>query len=545
MNTGSVLNQLKAFAAQIGLRRLMIMGSVAAVLLVGMAALAFRGGSSEMGFLYTDLDPSAAQSMAEKLKSQNIPFQLSADGTSIMAPQDQLAELRMGMAAENLGGKIGYDVLDQEEPFGVSASRAKMNETRAIEGELARSIQSLDGVRGARVHLVMPERDMFATQARKATAAVTVKTSGRLSGEAVESIRYLVASSVPELAAESVSIVDQTGALLARAGEAGAAGGGADERQMAVESKMRDQIVALLEPILGQGKVRAEVSAQIDRDQTREESDVFDPDKQVVAHQVTVESEDQNTESEANADAATVAAQLPENQNQPPGVAGSNTRNAAQKQSSEDVTYDNSRTHSVIMRAPGRITRLSVAVMVDGGARGLPQPQIQRIQRLVENAVGLDAERGDSVVVESMEFAGDDSLADQESGFFATLTVGQIIGLLQVLAVGVFGLIALRMFRSKLWPDATPEPAPGETLLSDQSPEMLALAGQAGDGNAEAMQRLEAMKQDNEGVQLLDQEIALAQVDGRIKASALKRIGDAISANPPEAAAVIRQWMNA
>jgi flagellar M-ring protein FliF len=539
------LDQLRAFVAQIGQRRLMMMGGVAAVLLVAMAALAFRGGSSEMGFLYTDLDPSAAQTIAEKLKGQNVPFQLSADGTSIMAPQDKLPQLRMDMAGEKLGGKIGYDVLDEEEPFGVSASRAKMNETRAIEGELSRSIQSLDGVRSARVHIVMPERDMFATESRKATAAVTVKTSGRLSGEAVESIRYLVASSVPELSAESVSIVDQTGALLARAGEAGASGGGADERQTSVEGKMRDQIVALLEPILGQGKVRAEVSAQIDRDQTREESDVFDPDKQVIAHQVTVESQDQNSESDAKAELASVATQLPENQGQPASAGGGNTRNAAQKQNSEDTTFDNSRTHSVKLRGPGNITRLSVAVMVDGGAKGLPQPQIQRIQRLVENAVGIDSERGDSVVVESMKFAGDDSLADKQTGFFSTLTPGQIINLLEVLAAGIFALIALRMFRYKLIPAAEAEPAALEGLLASQNPEMLALAEQAADGDADALQRLEAMQQGHADVQLLDQEIALAQVDGRIKASALKRIGDAISASPPEAAAVIRQWMNA
>jgi flagellar M-ring protein FliF len=524
----------------------MIMGGVAAALLAVLAVVSLRGGSSEMGFLYTDLDPAAAQSIAEKLKGQNVPFQLSADGTSIMAPQDKLAQLRMDMAGEKLGGKIGYDVLDQEEPFGVSASRAKMNETRAIEGELAKSIQSLDNVRSARVKIVMPERDMFATEARKSSAAVTVKTSGRLAAEAVQSIRYLVSSSVPELAPEQVSIVDQTGALLARAGEAGEAGASsADERQQAVEGKMRDEIEALIEPIVGQGKVRAEVSAQIDRDQTREESNVFDPDKQVIAHQVTVESQDQNSENQAGSQAASVSTQLPENQNQP-ATGGGNTRSGAQKQNSEDTTYDNSQTHSVVLRAPGKVTRLSVAVMVDGGAKGLPQPQIQRIQRLVENAVGIDTERGDSVVVESMDFAGDDSLKDQGTGWFSTVTSDQIIHLIELLVIAVVGLIALRMFKPKLMPEPAPVPMiEGETVIAAQNPEMLALAERAADGDEDAIQRLEALQNGHADVQLLDQEIALAQVDGRIKASALKRIGDAIAASPPEAAAVIRQWMNA
>jgi len=543
-HAGFLLNQLRALLAQLGPKRLMVMGGVAAALMLVLAAVAMRsGGSAEMGFLYTDLDPSAAQGIAEKLKAQNVPFQLSADGTSIMAPQDKLAALRMDLAGEKLGGKIGYDVLDEEEPFGVSASRAKMNETRAIEGELAKSIQSLDNVRSARVKIVMPERDMFAAEARKASAAVTVKTSARLPAEAVQSIRYLVSSSVPDLAPEGVSIVDQTGALLARAGEAGEAGASsADERQAAVEGKMRDEIEALLEPIVGQGKVRAEVSAQIDRDQTREESNVFDPDKQVIAHQVTVESQDQNSENQAGAQVASVSAQLPENQGQPAGTGG-NTRTGAQKQSSEDTTYDNSQTHSVVLRAPGKITRLSVAVMVDGGAKGLPQPQIQRIQRLVENAVGSDAERGDSVVVESMAFAADDTLKDGADGFFSRVTSGQIIGLIEVLVIGIVGLVALRMLKPKPLPEGAI--LEGETLLPGRTPEMLALAEQAADGDEEAMQRLESLQQTHGDVQLLDHEIALAQVDGRIKASALKRIGDAVLASPPEAAAVIRQWMNA
>lgn len=542
-DVGFLLNQLRALIAQLGPKRLMIMGGVAAALLAVLGVVALRGGSSEMGFLYTDLDPAAAQSISEKLKTENIPFQLSADGTSIMAPQDKLAELRMSMAGEKLGGKIGYEVLDEEEPFGVSASRAKMNETRAVEGELAKSIESLESVQRARVHIVMPEREMFATEARKATAAVTVKTKGRLSSEAVQSIRHLVSSSVPELTPEAVSIVDQTGALLARAGEAGEMGASsADERQAAVEAKLRSQIEALIEPIVGQGKVRAEVSAQIDRDQTREESIAYDPDKQVIAHQVTVESDDQNAENSAGAEGATVGAQLPENQDQPPVAGGGDSRNSARKETSEDTTYENSRTQSVVLRAPGKINRLTVAVMVDGGAKGLPQPQVQRIQRLVENAVGIDVERGDSVVVESMSFAADDSLADEEGGLFSLVSADQIIGLVKLLVIAAVGLIALRMLKPKIVPGEQPA---AEEALVGRSPEMLALAEQAANGDEEAMQQLEALQQANGDPPLLDQEIALAQVDGRIKASALKRIGETISASPPEAAAVIRQWMNA
>lgn len=538
------MEQVKGLIAQLGAKRLIIMGGVAALIMAALAMVALRGENTTMGFLYTDLDPAGAAAITEKLKAQNIPFELSADGTAVMAPVDKLAELRMAMAGEKLGGKIGYDVLDEEQPFGVSASRAKMNETRAIEGELVRSIQSLDAVTGARVHIVMPERAMFAAEARPATASVTVKTRGRLPTETIEAIRYLVSSAVPELSPESVSIVDQSGALLARAGEQGAAGGGTiDERQAKIEAKMREEIIALLEPIVGQGKVRAEVAAQIDRDATREESNVFDPDKQVIARQVTVESDDQSRENNQE-QAATVGNQLPEAQQQPVGANGGDTREQARKETSEDVTYANSSTRSVVTREPGKVTRLSVAVTIDGGAQGLPEARKQQLTRLVENAVGIDTERGDSVVVESLAFAAPAEPADAQSAWYSFFTSDQVVGLLKILIVGIIGLIVLRMLRSRANKEAEAEAGP-PMLPSDQNAEMLAIAQQAADGDPDALKQLEAMQGGQANVPLLDHDITLNNVDGQVKASQVRKIGDMVAANAPEATAVIRQWMNA
>ncbi|WP_221937054.1 MULTISPECIES: flagellar basal-body MS-ring/collar protein FliF [unclassified Novosphingobium] len=518
------------------------MGGVALAMLAGLGWMAFRSPTTEMGYLYTDLDPSAAQSITEKLKGQNVPFQLSADGTSVMAPVDKLAELRMSMASEQLGGKIGYEVLDAEEPFGISSSRAKLNETRAIEGELVRSIESLEKVAKARVHVVMPDRAMFETEPRKASASVTVKTNGRLSGEQVQAIRYLVSSAVPDLNPEAVSIVDQTGALLARAGEGGDAGAGnLEDRQNAVEARLRNEIESMIEPIVGQGKVRAEVAAVLERDQVREESEVFDPDTQVVAHQVTVESNNQNDENSAGAQGVTVGAQLPDNQGNVAGNGGENRR-SAQNETSEDTTYQNSRTQKVAVRTPGQVKRLTVAVMVDGGPQGLPAAQVQRLQRLVENAVGFDADRGDSVVVENMAFNAPTDLDGADSGLPFGITTDRIFDVLKILLVGGIILFAIRMLKPKLG-----EPPLVEGVVEQRLPapdaEMISLSERAADGDEDAMRQLEEMRA-GEGEPLLDQEIALAQVDGRIKLSALRRIGDAISASPAESASVIRQWMN-
>lgn len=553
------MNAFRDFAAKLGGRRLALMGAVAAALLVALAWLALPSASGPMGYLFTDLEPGSAQAIADRLKAENVPFQLSADGTAIMAPVEKLPELRMAMAGERLGGKIGYDVLDSEEPFGMSASRAKLNETRAIEGELARSIRSLQNVASARVHIVMPERAMFAAEARRATAAVTVKTQGRLSAENVQAIRYLVSSSVPELSPESVSVIDQTGALLARAGEAGSAGAGdADERQQAVEAKLRQQIESLLEPIVGAGKVRAEVAAVIDRDQTREEASLVDPDRQAIARQTSVESNDQSDESAGAAPPATVSAQLPENDGAA-AAGGGDSRRSARTETSEEVTFENSRTNTVTVRSPGKINRLTVAVMIDPGEQPLGQPQLQRLQRLVENAVGFDAERGDSVAVESMKFTAVD-LAEAEESWLDSLPVEQLFSVLKLLIVAGVALFALRLIMPQLGPrlalagagqgaagGALPGAA-GAALPAGAAPGLL--QGQPIDQAAAllAQNDPEALRLALENAEargaLLDQEIALAEVDGRIKLSAIKRIGEAVAASPAEATAVIRQWMS-
>lgn len=531
------MNAIQNFLRQIGTRRMYLMGGVAMLLLVMLGFLAVRGTSSDMDFLYTDLDPSAAQSIATKLSAQGVNYQLSGDGTAILAPREQLSQLRMSMAGDQMGGKIGYEVLDSATPFGLSAAREKIDETRAIEGELARSISTLESVANARVHIVMPERALFATEGRKATAGVTLRTRGPISAENIQAIRYLVSASIPELAPESVSIIDQTGRLLARAGEAGA--GQTDELQAATEARLREQIESLLEPIVGQGKVRAEVAAEIDRDQRREESQVFDPDKQVIAHQVTVENGDQSQENDGSVDGASVSNQLPDATANAGG--GGSGRRSNSNETSEDTTYENSRTNIVSVRQPGAVKRLTVAVMVDGGAKGLPAAQIQRMTRLVQNAVGYSAERGDNVAVESMAFSQPDEMADMNS-ILSSLPMDHIFTVLKLIVIGAIGLFALRMMRTRGGNDLGTRPVDGG--------EPVRIAADAGVGSASPLQipgsaTQAALASDAPShMAQIDHEIALSQVEGGIKASSLRRIGETVTANPAESVSVIRQWMN-
>lgn len=520
------------------------MGGVAAALLLSIGWLSMRSPAAEMGYLYTDLDPSAAKAVTDKLSAQGVPFQLSPDGSSVMAPANKLAELRMGMASEQLGGKVGYEVLDAEQPFGISSSRAKLNETRAIEGELAKSVESLERVSRARVHLVMPERAMFETERRKASASVTVTTTGRLEPESVQAIRHLVASAVPGLTPDGVAVVDQSGALLARAGEGGGTGSSEiDARQASVEARLRSEVENMVAALVGDGKVRASVSAVLERDQVREQAETYDPDAQVVARQVTVESADRNDENGAGAQGATVATQLPENEGPITGDGGE-SRRSSRDETSEDITYQNSRTEKLSIRSPGRIARLTVAVMIDGGPKRLQPAEIQRIQRLVENAVGFDAERGDSVVVENMSF-----LVPEESGEFSLaeslpfgLTIEHILDLLKYALLAGAVLWAVRMLRPKTETAASAVADEAEPANLLETPEVAALAQRAADGDEEALREFQQLR--NPDGSLLDDEIALAEIDGRIKLSALRRIGDVIAAGPAESASVIRQWMH-
>ncbi|HYZ49211.1 MAG TPA: flagellar M-ring protein FliF C-terminal domain-containing protein, partial [Sphingomonas sp.] len=289
---------------------------------------------------------------------------------------------------------------------------------------------------------------------------------------------------------------------------------------------------------VGAGKVRAEVAATIDRDQTREEASAVDPDKQAIAHQVTVESNDQSDENGAATPVASVAQQLPAaGTTTPPG---GDSRRSRRGETSEDTTYENSRTNTVRVRAPGAITRLTVAVMVDAGERGLPPQELQRLQRLVENAVGFDAQRGDNVAVESMPFAAADAGAADQN-IFSNLPLDQIFGVLKLLIIAGVALLAVRMLRPKYDRRRSEEASvPAQDALAAPAQEPLALpTGSTGIDEAALLAAAEGQ------VNLLDQEVALAQVDGRVKLSAIKRIGEAVSASPAEAASVIRQWMAA
>src|SRR5690606_20305625 len=310
------------------------------------------------------------------------------------------------------------------------------------------SIASLSAVQRARVHLSIPQRALFEREQRKPSAAITLRTRTRLSAGQVTAIRDLVSAAVPDLEPGRISIVDQNGTLLARSGTDDATGLAStlEERRTGLENRLRQDVETMLERIVGPGKVRAEVAAELDLETVRQESEVYDPDAQVVARSTTVESGQQSTDNQPAAP-VTVANNLPDAQAQEAQGATSST---SANEISEQVEYQNSRTRTTMMRNAGSIKRLSVAVMVDGVYSGEGnadyQPrsaeELEQFRRLVQNAIGFDEDRGDSVVVENLRFAQpEDPFASEGGGLPLGLEPNSLMRLAELAIIGVLGLL--------------------------------------------------------------------------------------------------------
>src|SRR5580692_7986288 len=216
----ALLDGLKA----LGPARLAAMGAVALGLLALLAFMVMRAGSGDqMALLYGDLDPRDASQMVDKLNQQHIPYRVGASGGEILVPAEQVPQARMLLAKEGLpsGGSIGYELFDRGDGYLFSAFQQKISETRAMEGELSRTIRSINGIRAARVHLVLPHREPFAREQQEAQASVMLTMSGaqRLDQEGVQAVLNLVAAAVPGLRTQNIAVVDSRGDLLARAGQ--------------------------------------------------------------------------------------------------------------------------------------------------------------------------------------------------------------------------------------------------------------------------------------------------------------------------------------
>ncbi len=541
-----VLEGLKA----LGAARLVAMAAVAVGMLGLLAVLSLRGGTEHMALLYADLDSREAAQMADTLDRQHIPHQVGADGAEILVPADAVARARLLLARDGLpsGGSIGYEIFDRGDGLVSSQFQQAINQTRALEGELARSIRAISGVRAARVHLVLPKREPFARTQQEAQASVLITMAGqrRLDREGVQSVLNLVAAAVPGLRPKNIAVIDSHGDLLARAGDAAgteASAASAEEARHAVEARLSRAVEDMLEPTLGPGRARAEASVELNFDQVHETTEKFDPDGQVVRSTQTTADTSKSTEAST---ATTVQNNLP---NADAGNAG---QAGTQEQKQDETTnYEIGKTVRTLVRDHPQIRRISLAVLVDGSeardAKGVMQwtprtpEELQHITALVRGAIGYDEKRGDQVEVVNMRFATEDVPAETPGLFGIGVEKPDLVRLAQTGIVGVLGLLALLLvFRPMM---ARLIRLPG--LEAPAGGLALAAAGGAAGGGAHMLEgpqgtavvpRAAAAEEDES---MLD----LANIEGQIRASSLRRISELVEKHPTESLAIVRAWM--
>ena len=426
--------------------------SLVALALASLLVMSFWLKSPDFQLLYANLSSEDAGAIVDKLKAQKVPFELSNQGRTIRIASDQLHEVRLQLAGEGLpeGSDVGLEIFE-DTPLGMTEFVQKLNFQRALQGELTRTIKTLDAVAQVRVHLVIPKDNLFRKDKPKGKASVTLKIkSGKtLTETQVQGIVHLVSSSVGGIEAKDVVVVDLKGNLLSGGQEP------SDQAMMSasnfkhktrVERKLQLSIIKMLEDALGAGKIIAKVSAELDFEKVERTEEIYDPDSQVIR------SENQISESSTGAvppgGVPGVQALVPSG-----GSAGGGVGQAAKRNKSNALTnYEINKVVRRVSKPVGEISKLSVAVMIDGSMAGDPlvyQPRSEedmaKYLQIVQSAVGFDQDRGDTIQVENIQFDRSEMEAQRED-----IARAEQIDLAMEVGKLVVGLIFLILFFTRV-----------------------------------------------------------------------------------------------
>lgn len=579
---GCAVNGTFDFLKGLGPSRLIALGAVTIALIAFFAVIMMRVSQPTMALLYSGLPVSDSAEIVAKLEAMSVPYELKGDGTTIMVPKTEALRLRMSMAEAGLpsGGSVGYEIFDDTSALGTTSFVQNMNHLRALEGELARTIRALDTVQAARVHLVMPERELFSRERQEPTASIVIKARGGLGRSQAKGIQFLVASAVEGLNAANVSIIDETGNMIAGGADGTSLGSSSmDERQREYETRLRRQVADIVTSVVGTNRARIQVAAELDFNRITRNSETFDPEGQVVRSTQTVEESSSATERDGQA-GVTVGNDLPDAIGQG-GGADDATSNESNARVEETVNYEISRTTTTEVIEAGSVKRLSVAVLVDGAYETAEDgtqtytarspEELEMIGRLVRSSIGFDAARGDSVEVVNLpindtaiELLADDAA---ESGFMDSIMgnldvmrLAELGALLVVTLLGVF-LVARPLINKLTTPGvqqggqaalAGGAPSNAPQLPSPDMQQILAQAqanGQevitAPDGTPIALaaptpeQQAAMMLEDNTGSM-----IDIAQIEGQVRESSVRKVGEIVQNHPEESLSILRGWLH-
>jgi flagellar M-ring protein FliF len=533
---------------------------VAALVGTGFAIIGFfiflatRMSAGGMALLYSDLDPSDSGSIIKELDKKNIPYQIKAGGSQILVASEEVLNLRMSLASSGLpgGGSMGYELFDKSQGLGTTNFVQNINLVRALEGELSRTISSIRGVKGARVHLVLPRRELFSREKQKPSASVVLQLVGsnRLDREQVSAVQHLVAAAIPDLDPGGIAILDNRGKLLARGlGEdetSSAALQTSNEMRLTYENKMQRSIELLVQQVVGLDKVRAEVSAKINYDKITESAERYDPEGQVTRSTNTI-SENEESSQAADNQAVSVQNELPDDQQAAAAAPASN--DSRRNRNEEVVNFEVSRTVTNTVKETGEIERLSVAVLVDGNyteqqdapAKYEPRSaeQLEQIETLVKSAIGYDANRGDTVEIVNMQFANIKPMDLDDGGSFLGLTKQDIMPLVEIIVLALVGallvLFVVRPILTRLF-DVMPKSEGSAATIGQDAAALQQLAGP----DAIAAERLQERARNPS---LLDQMIDVNAVEDQMRTSGVQQVSEIVNSHPEEAVAIVRNWI--
>ncbi len=548
------MNQILAALQRFGIGRLAAILGIGA----GVAAALFAvtmGLGQPKALLYSNLDLKEAGTITQALDQGGIKYEVKGDGSTIMVPRDQVASTRLMLSSKGLptAGSVGYEIFDTQSAMGQTDFVLQLNRQRALEGELGRTLHSLDGITSARVHLVLPKRQLFEEEADQPSASVTLGVGGREPGpDQVRAVQNLVAGAVPNLKPDRVTVIDQHAKTLS-GGDTGMAAE-ADGRKTEVEQRIAKQVKTLVEGIVGTGKARVNVTADVDLAHVTTQKEAFDPDGQVVRSESTTDEKSQEGQTGGSTQASAAA--------KVPGGAsvdqGGDTSNNSGKQEST-TNYEITKTTTTQVTEPGAVKKISVAVAVDGATgpadkKGKPGPytprsaaEIAQIEQLVQAAVGYDQARGDVVKVINVKFPTNEdpdgvTAANPLMGFDKNdIMRGAELGVMAIVAILMMLFIVRPLLRGALGGGGA---AGGGQLAIGQGVTRMVTSA---DGQpmqitvdpATGQQMLPSPV--NEG---LEQKIDIARIEGQVKASSVKRVAEFVDKHPDESVAIIRGWLH-
>ena len=562
------MSTLAETARNLGPARIAILGATFLSLIMFFIFVSAKVSQPSMSILYRDLTTTDSSQIAARLEESAIGYTISADGGQVFVPQNEVGRARMLLAESGLpnGGSLGYEIFDQQTGFGTTSFVQNINQVRALQGELAKTISSLDPVQFSKVMIVLPQRELFSRESQDATASVTLKlkANARLSRDQIYGVQNLVANAVPNLKADMVTIIDTDANMLAGGRDDNSEsmmGLKAEEMRQAYEKRLTRSIEDLVGRIVGFDNVRATVTADLDFDRISTNDEIFDPEGQVARSTQSITEDNTERDGQTGQDVSVA--------NNLPGLGddlGADGAPSLQANRTEEVTnFEISKTIRNTIRESGEVNRISVAVLVDGTyttteeGEKIYEPrseaELNQIKTLVQSAVGYELDRGDSLEVVNMPFAEVEmDFATEGEMLFgfarsdvldtAEMVMLVVMGILVVLLV-LRPLVGSVVMSQKAAIDAAREEA--ALLAAEVAPAALtgpsASRGRNRDPNATG--------DDAEGDMFMDGDtddggnmIDMKTVEGKVKASSVKKVGDIVNNHPTETVSVIRNWMS-